>query len=168
MESARIGFARTVARRVLKECRITGPPVSIEAVISFYALTLDRIPGDPAWSGQLRGEHISVNAGHAVTRQRFTAGHELGHHLLSHRASHEGFVDYVATSASGEPGEEVYVDRTKLQEIEANEFAGELLAPRSWVKAHFAKVRKPELLSPLFQLSPEAMWRACIKAGCIK
>jgi len=63
-----------------------------------------------------------------VARQRFTLAHELGHHWLSHDAVVDGV--------------EMIEGRRTLTAVErqANEFAGELLAPtaglRSWMKGH--------------------------------
>lgn len=63
-----------------------------------------------------------------VARQRFTLAHELGHHWLGHDAVVDGV--------------EVIEGRTTLTGVErqANEFAGELLAPtaglQSWMSEH--------------------------------
>ncbi|MFN8186363.1 MAG: ImmA/IrrE family metallo-endopeptidase [Gaiellales bacterium] len=70
---------------------------------------------------------VFLNGTQAVQRQRFTLGHELGHHRLRHAA----VVDGVETveGHSNEPLEQ-----------QANAFAGQFLAPdqalRSWMDAH--------------------------------
>lgn len=162
---ARIGFARSMARKTLKEFDAIDPPVAIEQVIKFCGLTLEREIRENNWSGMLYGERIIVNAGHPETRQRFTAAHELGHAQLAHRASEWGFVDRPSFS---DEGEEVLVDPGDAQEVEANEFAAELLAPRQWVKAYYQRLRDPDQMATAFGLSREAMWRACLRAGCIR
>jgi hypothetical protein len=161
---ARIGFARETARKLLREFGTTAPPVPIEEIVAFRGYSFDREPREDSWSGSLVGRRIVVNANHAMTRQRWTAAHELGHGLLAHRASNQGFTDRVGTAE----GEELYVDPTDAQEVEANAFAAELLAPLRWVKAYHAKTKNPTAMAALFQLSPEAMWRACIAAGCLR
>lgn len=75
---------------------------------------------------------IVVNKTHHKNRHRFSIAHELGHYFL-HRAVSPVFVDSKkvfyrdATASEG----------TKLQEIEANAFAAELLMPESEVRARF-------------------------------
>jgi hypothetical protein len=60
--------------------------------------------------------------------QRFTAAHELGHHLLNHRTtSLDADVGFVAR---GEP------DGHNFQEIEADAFASEFLLPPWLIAAH--------------------------------
>ena len=70
---------------------------------------------------------IFLNGSEAVTRQRFTLAHELGHHRLGHRAVVDGT-------------ETVEGRTTDPVEQQANAFAGEFLAPeqavRNWMDAH--------------------------------
>jgi predicted secreted protein len=65
--------------------------------------------------------------------QRFTAAHELGHHLLNHRTmSLDADVGFVAR---GDP------DGHNLQEIEADAFASEFLLPSWLIAAHVRRHR---------------------------
>jgi IrrE N-terminal-like domain/Chagasin family peptidase inhibitor I42 len=65
--------------------------------------------------------------------QRFTAAHELGHHLLKHRAmSLDADVGFVAR---GEP------NGHDFQEIEADAFASEFLLPAWLISAHVRRHR---------------------------
>ncbi|HAE55166.1 ImmA/IrrE family metallo-endopeptidase [Parvibaculum sp.] len=81
--------------------------------------------------------------------QRFTAAHELGHHMLEHRTlSLDNDVGFVGR------GEEAKHD---LQEVEADAFAAEFLLPRWLIVAHLNRqrwgrehVRKPDIV---YQLS---------------
>lgn len=70
---------------------------------------------------------IFLNGSEAVTRQRFTLAHELGHHRLGHRAVVDG--TEVVDGRTTDPVEQ-----------QANAFAGEFLAPeqalRNWMDAH--------------------------------
>lgn len=77
----------------------------------------------------VRRDHafIFLNGSEAVTRQRFTLAHELGHHRLGHRAVVDGT-------------ETVEGRTTDPVEQQANAFAGEFLAPeqalRNWMDSH--------------------------------
>lgn len=81
--------------------------------------------------------------------QRFTAAHELGHHVLQHRTvSLDIKVGYVAR------GEKTGYDQ---QELEADAFAAEFLLPKWLIAAHarrqgwgLAELRRPEVV---YQLS---------------
>lgn len=70
---------------------------------------------------------IFLNGSEAVTRQRFTLAHELGHHRLGHRAVIDG-----TETIDGRTADPL--------ERQANAFAGEMLAPeqalRNWMDAH--------------------------------
>lgn len=60
---------------------------------------------------------IIINSQHPLTLQRFTAGHEYGHHVLGH-------------DASIDDEEQIYRgDRRSMQEVAAQAFAGEFLMP---------------------------------------
>jgi Zn-dependent peptidase ImmA (M78 family)/predicted secreted protein len=60
---------------------------------------------------------IIINSQHPLSLQRFTAGHEYGHHVLGHEAS-------------ADDEERIYRgDRQSLQEVAAQAFAGEFLMP---------------------------------------
>ena len=81
--------------------------------------------------------------------QRFTAAHELGHHLLNHRTtSLDADVGFVAR---GDP------DGHNLQEIEADAFASEFLLPSWLMAAHVRRHRwgRADLKQPdvVYQLS---------------
>src|SRR5580704_8359988 len=60
---------------------------------------------------------IIINSQHPLSLQRFTAGHEYGHHVLGHEAS-------------ADDEERIYGgDRQSMQEVAAQAFAGEFLMP---------------------------------------
>jgi hypothetical protein len=174
MDAARVRFARALARKSLQEFGATGPPLPVEDVLHFYGLTLAREPQEPAWSGSLHGDRVLVNANHPETRQRFTAAHELGHVRLGHVTLEPACLDL--EPGAGPPkrltpaqvADALFAERVWLQEVEANEFAAELLAPRAWVKAFYRDLRDPDRMAALFGLSRQAMWLACLRAGCIK
>jgi Zn-dependent peptidase ImmA (M78 family)/predicted secreted protein len=70
--------------------------------------------------GQAAG--IAVHAGHPVPLQRFTAAHELGHHLLGHRSSFDN--RDAIESQSDEP-----------EEMQAQTFAASLLMSEATVES---------------------------------
>lgn len=75
------------------------------------------------------GAIIGVNSLHSANRQRFTIAHELGHLVLHGDELHidEGFPFAFRDEISS-----LAVDPA---EIEANQFAAELLVPEAWLAA---------------------------------
>lgn len=65
---------------------------------------------------------VGVNADHHTVRQRFTLAHELGHLYMGHQAR----VDLA---------NDVFGKGSNREEVEANYFAAEFLAPRATVRA---------------------------------
>ena len=110
---------------------LTTAPVSVEKIARLLGARLRFSPLDEELSGMIyiKGDTpiIGVNSQHHPNRQRFTIAHEIGH-LLLHR---DEIIDQVhvdkrfpvlmrdANSATG----------TERMEIEANQFAAELLMP---------------------------------------
>jgi len=74
------------------------------------------------------GGIIGVNSEHAKTRQRFTIAHELGHLLLHN--DEEFHIDEKRPLARRD---EVSSQAVDWREIEANQFAAELLMPKNLV-----------------------------------
>lgn len=79
---------------------------------------------DDKWS-------ILVNKDDSSTRQIFTIAHELGHYFL-HRSDNDRFVDGQFVGATYARAES---DRFHKNEVEANEFAGNLLMPEPIIKS---------------------------------
>jgi len=59
-------------------------------------------------------------------------------------------------------------EHQKLQESEANEFAGELLAPRNMLKQALGQTRDTEELAELFDMSSEALWIRILRHNLLK
>ncbi len=129
----RYALARRRASELLQHAGVQQPPVPVEklAANAGAALRLEPLPGELSGMVHRASEGraiIGVNSLHAATRQRFTIAHELGH-LLLHRdeMTHVddknpiAFRDRTSSSASDE------------REIEANQFAAELLMPTSMI-----------------------------------
>jgi Zn-dependent peptidase ImmA (M78 family) len=125
------------ARRVLEQHRISSVPVDIESLAKRWAHVLKQNLSEDI-SGMLvplpnpidrRHWAIVVNKSHSIVRQRFTMAHELAHLLLhGYTAAHadRGFKVRLRDSHSAEG--------SVLEEIEANNFAAELLMPESLLR----------------------------------
>lgn len=88
---------------------------------------------------------IQYNTSHSSKRNRFTVAHELGHAVLGHT------VNGCSRSAFGS-GEN--------NEIEANQFAAELLIPLNLLKKALATITTVDKLAKAFWVSQESMgWR---------
>jgi len=125
-------IAQESAKKILIEANIKSAPVDIEKIIS--NLEIEYIETDQAendLSGFIKrlGKNdkpvIVVNKSHGEQRRRFTAAHELGHYIL--HSMHDVFVDTT--------NEKVFFRKKDSslsvdpKEIQANNFAAELLMP---------------------------------------
>lgn len=136
----RFALARKRANLLLEGIGAGGPPTPLERVAQFIGAAVRYQPFQGELSGvahRERGKHgvIGVNSLHAKTRQRFTIAHEVGHLVL-----HES--------------EDLHIDerfpigfRNELSglavspsEIEANQFAAELLMPLAWIAEDVRKL----------------------------
>lgn len=127
----RYALARKKAVELLTKGGVASAPVPVEqlAKLAGAAIRYEPFSGDDNLSGMVHRQPdgtavIGVNSLHAETRQRFTIAHEIGHLLLHH--DEQLHVDSsfpigfrtVASSRAEDP-----------KEIEANQFAAELLMP---------------------------------------
>lgn len=121
--------ARREAERILREHRIRRAPVDVDKVASNYAKVVTR-PLDPEVSGVLApagtGWLILVNASHSERRRRFSVAHELGHLILHGYTTPHADRAFLFRDARSSEG-------SALEEIQANQFAAELLMPRELV-----------------------------------
>lgn len=86
-------------------------------------------------------------------RQRFTVAHELAHHVLGHTQNGEYHRDQVGNYSTG---------TRDYREIEANQFAAELLMPEDAIYQLVSRegVNSTSRLASIFNVSEEAMhWR---------
>ncbi len=142
-----IGGARKVARKLHKDAGIKEIPVNLAQVIRYlqtqYALDVIRHPLTEKVSGMLvmiDGEPtIGFNGDMAWVRRRFTIAHEIGHLLIGHTCEGPG-----AHSNA---------------ELEAHQFAAELLIPLAFIKADFARQRDLDVLGKKYIVSKEALCR---------
>lgn len=116
---------------ILREFGVSAPPVLVERIIKSRKIVLQYAPLEEDLSGMAYIKDgtgiIGVNALHHPNRQRFSAAHELGHHVL-----HE---DDIRQAVHVDKGirvlfrDDISALGTEPMEIEANAFASELLIP---------------------------------------
>lgn len=107
---------------------------------------LDNLYGIYIREGEAAG--VNVHSGHPVALQRFTAAHELGHHVLGHALSIDSADNIMGKSRS-------------LQEHEAQSFAAHFLMPLQLINRLLRRIglnRTAEGLTPVqaYQLSTMA------------
>lgn len=151
----RIGHVRNMARSVLQHYEITAPPVDVDMIAKSENLEVRLIQTWPASvSGLLLRDSrlLGLNGLHSRTRRRFSLAHELGHWFLRH-----DFPWHEKEVSIDEPPDLPDAERDPI-EGEADEFAGELLAPREMLKRALKQTTNPRSLAELFDISEEAMW----------
>ena len=125
-----------VIEDLLKRYDIDRPPVDIFGVIRRHGIAFFELPLQNDVSGVLdlrvpKSPKIIVNELHHMNRKRFSAAHELGHYVLHSKVGlHMDKRSFFRNSHSGEG-----IDRV---EIEANQFAAEVLMPRRFLIGSFA------------------------------
>lgn len=154
MEKPRYGYARQMARKVLKDMKIAVPPVDVKEVLERKGYEYMEVAAFmDGVDALIVDRYAAVNANHSVHRQRFSIAHELGHMEMNHDISYyrsDITIDNPPTSITHTDIEESY-------EKEANAFAGELLVPLEILKKEFGK--KPEIpeLSRVFWVSQQVV-----------
>lgn len=136
----RYSLARRRAQQLLEEGGVTEAPVPLERLAELCRATIRYEPFDGEVSGMVHcrpggGGVIGVNSEHSKTRQRFTIAHELGHLLL--HADEEFHIDEKRPLALRDEVSSLAIDP---REIEANQFAAELLMPALLVRASVGRL----------------------------
>lgn len=150
-----------LADELLARHHVAGPPVPVEEMAIAEGIAVVRSVGDWNESGFLLRDNVNtiigINSRHSRKRQRFTIAHELGHWRL-----HKGKL-IVDQSVMIHKRDNVSSQATNIQEIEANQFAADLLMPREFIGRAFDNLRhgsRDELVAALaadFDVSAEAM-----------
>jgi len=156
----RIAFARNKARLILKELKIDHPPILLKTILPYLQKTQEikvlpfdlgqKISGIQATEGST--SYISYNLTQHQHRQRFTVAHEFGHLALGHTSANNS--DY-------------NLDTKDPYEIEANNFAAELLIPLEMIKKDYVSVHDPVKLARMYLVSQEAMWTRLMECHLI-
>ena len=154
--------ALRAAQEVIQQAGITEPPVPVQQLAERCGVPVLLEPFGDALSGLVvvLEDHavIGVNSLHAEVRQRFTIGHELGHHLLDH---HDRF--HIDLGPSAEHGHPPGYDWRS--ERAANDFAAELLMPAQLVHTAFEGSQSATELAVEFEVSELAMGYRLVNLG---
>ena len=159
-------LAKDRARRLLEELEITSAPVPIERIIKRCHVVLQYAPFEDDLSGMAYINDglsiIGINALHPPNRQRFSAAHELGHHLL-HQEQLKDAV-HVDRGLRVLMRDQVASQGVDTIEIQANAFAAELLMPEKMLREAIAgdeidieSDAQIEALSKKFRVSASAI-----------
>lgn len=156
------------ASQIIDLLKISSPPVVLKDVIKTlrevgsYKFFVKKIDLKDTYSGQIiiSGMNVGIlyNQNHSQVRQRFTVAHELGHLILSNGQKMENL-------------EEIVDLKTKSRsEVEANNFAAELLMPTKLLRTMLRKgsVNSIDDLAKKFDVSAEAMWYQITKSNLLK
>ena len=96
---------------------------------------------------------IAYNENVAINRQKFSVAHELGHLYMGH--VHGGKAIDLDSKADGE--------------IEANQFAAQLLMPTKFLRADIKSgVKDVPTLAGLYEVSEDALWWRLSETGLLK
>jgi Zn-dependent peptidase ImmA (M78 family) len=163
MTRPRYRLARSKAADLLKVSAVREPPVPVEHIATLVGATIRYEPFAGRLSGMVKrvGDSaiIGVNSMHPRTRQRFTIAHEIAHLVLhKHQTLHidEDFPIRFRSDTSSKA--------TDAFEVEANQFAAELLMPLFLISKDIAEVagkvdvaQAIRQLSRRYEVSEEAM-----------
>ena len=136
------------ARQFLAEHWDGNLPVNPFALARAAGLTVTVLPDGAPYSGRyVRGTGtIEINVDEPEVRQRFTAAHEIGHHVLNHADSPRDTLDEFS-SRNFDPKERA-----------ANQFAAELLMPTGVMRKYVDAGRYTvDELARVFKVSKVAM-----------
>lgn len=164
-----INYADEV-RKLLGEQGIFRAPIPVEQIATAKGIEIREATGVPSISGALITDSgrpvIAVNSSQHKNRQRFTIAHEFAHYHLSHPADH---VDEDFTISWRDENSST---ASNPNEIEANQFAAELLMPqdmilRDIVDASVIDDSFIEKQAKKYQVSTQAMTFRLVNLGVI-
>ena len=140
---AAVSSSTKMAKKILEDAKVKSAPVQVEHIAKRHAYVIrKKLPQNvsgmliplEAETAKYRWA-IVVNEENAEVRQRFTIAHELGH-LLLHRY----------TTPHADAGYKVrFRDQASSagsvrEEVEANQFAAELLMPEDLILSHLVRI----------------------------
>ena len=152
VERRRVGFPREKARKVLDEYFSKNPPfhlpIPVHAIAQFYQFEVYELNNLNRHQRAIKIEFptegrrlIGVNSTYHRHNQRFSLGHEMGHHFLEHPAED-----------ACDEGE------IKIYNGEADEFSAELLIPIETLKNKLKEIKDVSTVAKLFDVSEQAIW----------
>jgi Zn-dependent peptidase ImmA (M78 family) len=136
----RTHFVRKMAQKVLKESKITAPPVDLLTILQAHGIQYEEVDDFPDTVDAMiiergRETYAAVNGRQHLHRRRFSLAHELGHFFL-HRGD---YGSEAIVTIDDPPSEKDLVPTKDPAESEADMFAGELLVPLAMLKPHARK-----------------------------
>jgi Zn-dependent peptidase ImmA (M78 family) len=151
-----MGWARNQARKLLTRLELTKPPIAVEKIARRLGIKLIDHEFDSNISSLLVCKAnqfiICVNKEHPLSRRRFSVAHEIGHFIL-HR-DEAPYIDkdceiYFRAANGGDDD----------KEVEANQFAAELLMPLTLIRQDLSTTPPPVAseLAKKYQVSEQAM-----------
>ena len=159
----RFALARKKASELLQRAKIVSVPISVEYLAEAVRAHIRFEAFDGEMSGMvLRSPDgsavIGVNSRHSPVRRRFSIAHEIGHLVLHEEESlHvDAWTPFAYRTDKSSEG-------TDPREIEANQFAAELLMPKAWIQRDMAALSTSlaeeavERLADMYQVSMQAM-----------
>ncbi|KAA6405516.1 hypothetical protein DPQ22_04210 [Candidatus Tokpelaia sp.] len=162
--TADFGKAQKKAAEILKEYRITKPPIDPEAIAEEMGVDVRYADFSPDISKKISGfirfnrdsgnaPQIIVNKAVSPRRKIFTIAHELGHYLL-HRDYAEDDNRYQVM-----PRSNFYPEGKPPEEQEADCFAANLLVPEDMLRKYsaYASIETIEKLAGIFAVSKEVI-----------
>ena len=147
---------------LLKQSGVTKAPVSVEAIAKKLGIEVRYVPAPADVSGALvvkeSNVFIVVNEDHHENRQRFTMAHEIAHFRL-HKTADEMHLDEDFRVYKRDKKSSLATDSN---EIEANQYAAELLMPKRFLLTDFLSARADRSgiairLANKYRVSPRAM-----------
>lgn len=126
--------AQLKAQDILKKANQLRPPINLPAVSVFLGIHVEEKDLEDSLSGlsfiDSDKRFVVINSNHAPNRKRFTWAHEIAHHVM-HVPMLRGGVHVDKRILRRD---ELAASGTNLIEIEANNFAAELLMPTQWIE----------------------------------
>jgi Zn-dependent peptidase ImmA (M78 family) len=162
-----IATARKLARKIIEEMGVQKPPIRINDIYKHLKQNRNNRVEITSFNfgentdGQtveIEGSSlVGYNDDKHIHRKRFTVAHELGHMLLGHTNTNSSHEFDVYDGEGFDP-----------KEVEANQFAAELLIPLLLVKKEIESgTTDIEELARIFWVSKEAMFRKIINSGLL-
>jgi Zn-dependent peptidase ImmA (M78 family) len=157
MES-RTGYIREMARKLVKDSGQSFLPIDLQKICSFMGFQYVEVPNFPKGLMALLYEnngvkYAAVNKDDHIHRRRFSLAHEFGHWKLGHARGYT----YSEVTIDNPPDPEAYKKNSRNEEMEANEFAGELLVPLAHLNREMKTVQDIGELSERFNVSKEVI-----------
>ena len=148
----RKGYPREMARKILNEYFLRNSPfqlpIPVKEIATFYGYEIYQLDSlgehQRALKRELKEENrklIGLNRNYHPHNQRFSIGHELGHHFLGHPIE-----------------DDCEQNEIKIFNQEADEFSAELLMPLDHLKEKLKILKDPNKVAQLFDVSVEALW----------